>query len=155
MDKKFLDLIQERLNYGYLQTIDGKSIRPKLALGVPQGKIGSPYLFNIYMYQRNEYIEYDLKAFLETKNKDTDSRHGGLTRNAIRENKRQIKKINQTKFLKSNRKKDIAPLKQQYNTHIKNIQFLRYCLKKRLSIIANKANKRAIRIFSIITLKAH
>lgn len=95
MDKKFLDLIQERLNYDYLETIDGKSIRPRLALGVPQGRIDSPSLFNIYMHQLDEYIEYDLKAFLETKNKDTDSRHGGLTRNAIRGNKRQIKKIRQ------------------------------------------------------------
>jgi retron-type reverse transcriptase len=48
-DRKFLKLIRERLDYDYVeQTNEGwKRYKPKL--GIPQGGIDSPYLFNIYM----------------------------------------------------------------------------------------------------------
>jgi retron-type reverse transcriptase len=45
-DNKFINFMKKRLNYDY---VDGK-IRQKPSLGIPQGGIDSPYLFNIYLH---------------------------------------------------------------------------------------------------------
>lgn len=56
-DRKFLKLMEDRLNYEYVEIVDGKEIRHTPEIGIPQGGIDSPYLFNIYMNELDEYIE--------------------------------------------------------------------------------------------------
>lgn len=61
-DKKLLKLIESRLDYDYVEKETGLRVRPEL--GIPQGGIDSPYLFNIYMSELDEYVHTDLKDWL-------------------------------------------------------------------------------------------
>ena len=56
-DKKFLSFIKKRLAYDYV-TIDqdGKKVRHQPELGIPQGGIDSPMLFNIYLLELDKFI---------------------------------------------------------------------------------------------------
>lgn len=59
-DKKFIKFMRKRLNYDYR---DGKSIHiPEM--GIPQGGIDSPYLFNIYLSQLDKFVLNDLSEYL-------------------------------------------------------------------------------------------
>lgn len=62
-DRKFLKLIEHRLKYDYLDEKTGKYIKEKE--GIPQGGIDSPYLWNIYMMEFDEYIENHIPKILE------------------------------------------------------------------------------------------
>lgn len=53
-DKKFLELIKQRLNYQYFDTIKQKFIEEPI--GIPQGGIDSPYLWNIYMLEFDNFV---------------------------------------------------------------------------------------------------
>lgn len=61
-DKQFLKLIEERLNYDYVEKGTKNIFRPNL--GIPQGGIDSPYLFNIYMSELDEYIHNELQSYV-------------------------------------------------------------------------------------------
>lgn len=68
-DRKFLQLIRDRLDYDFVEkTADGKE-RFRPPQGIPQGGIDSPYLFNIYMNELDEYINTDIQKFLDDLNK--------------------------------------------------------------------------------------
>lgn len=54
-DRKFLDLIKQRLDYEYFDSVQRKIVKEKL--GIPQGGIDSPYLWNIYMSEFDDYFE--------------------------------------------------------------------------------------------------
>ncbi len=143
-DKKFLKFIEQRLDYDYVETIDGKQVRTRPTLGIPQGGIDSPYLFNIYMSNLDEYIEYELKPLLEAKNSQQKVQGGNL-RNSIRSYKRQMKRI-RPKFSEAKTSAEFESLKQEYYTCIHNIKLARHKLRNKPSIIANT---RPIRIFYI------
>ena len=53
-DRKFLNLIRERLDYQYFVFINNKYVEKKE--GIPQGGIDAPYLWNIYMAEFDTYI---------------------------------------------------------------------------------------------------
>lgn len=53
-DRKFLNLIKERLDYNYLDTKLSKYVKEEH--GIPQGGIDSPYLWNIYMTEFDEHV---------------------------------------------------------------------------------------------------
>jgi retron-type reverse transcriptase len=53
-DRKFLELIRKRLNYEYLDTQSNKHVNEDI--GIPQGGIDSPYLWNIYMLEFDEQV---------------------------------------------------------------------------------------------------
>lgn len=67
-DNKFIDLIRQRLNYDYVEETDEGPKRFKPALGIPQGGIDSPYLFNIYMSKLDEFVHGDLQSYLDSLN---------------------------------------------------------------------------------------
>jgi retron-type reverse transcriptase len=68
-DRQFLNLIKSRLEYDYIERgPDGKNIRVKPNIGIPQGGIDSPYLFNIYMHELDEYIEGPLAKLVDNWN---------------------------------------------------------------------------------------
>jgi retron-type reverse transcriptase len=72
-DKKFLKLIKERLNYNFFDTETLEYVTPDL--GVPQGGIDSPYLFNIYMKEFDDWIVNRLEEM--TKKHKTKLKHPG------------------------------------------------------------------------------
>jgi retron-type reverse transcriptase len=65
-DKKFINLIRKRLNYTYYDAKEDKYIRT--TEGLPQGGSDSPYLFNIYMLEFDEYIINDIQNEIKTIN---------------------------------------------------------------------------------------
>jgi len=63
-DNKFLNLIESYLKAGIMED---KGIAHSL-IGVPQGGIVSPLLFNIYLFELDKYVYRELNGFLETLN---------------------------------------------------------------------------------------
>jgi retron-type reverse transcriptase len=63
-DKKFLRLIQEGLECGYMLEF----IKYETLLGTPQGSICSPILFNIYMQEFDKFVLKELANSLQPKN---------------------------------------------------------------------------------------
>ena len=53
-DRKFLNLLKDRLAYFYFDTSTNTMEKPRL--GIPQGGIDSPYLFNIYMHEFDLFV---------------------------------------------------------------------------------------------------
>jgi hypothetical protein len=66
-DRKFINLIKERLNYQYFDTIKQKYIEEKE--GIPQGGIDSPYLWNIYMLEFDNFVQTKTTEILDELNK--------------------------------------------------------------------------------------
>jgi len=66
-DRKFLNLIKDRLNYNYLDSQYSKYIQEEH--GIPQGGIDSPYLWNIYMSEFDEFVHSHVSSELEAINK--------------------------------------------------------------------------------------
>lgn len=61
-DSKFIRLMEQRLNYEFVEKETGKRLRPDL--GIPQGGIDSPYLFNIYLSELDEFVEREINGKL-------------------------------------------------------------------------------------------
>jgi len=64
-DRKFLELIRERLNYQYEYKDEEKTFWVTPDKGIPQGGIDSPYLFNIYMHELDKYIHKDIQDYVD------------------------------------------------------------------------------------------
>jgi retron-type reverse transcriptase len=65
-DRQFLELIKTRLNYEYCDTQFDKYVREDI--GIPQGGIDSPYLWNIYMMEFDEYVHSYIQGLLDSLN---------------------------------------------------------------------------------------
>jgi len=65
-DNKFMRLLKKRLDYDYVDTENDQRVVP--SLGIPQGGIDSPYLFNIYLLEFDEYVQNDLQLYLKELN---------------------------------------------------------------------------------------
>jgi retron-type reverse transcriptase len=118
-DRKFLKLMEDRLNYEYVEIVDGKEIRHTPEIGIPQGGIDSPYLFNIYMNELDEYIEYELKAILEQKNHEKNKRTNGYIKSEIRSRKRKMRWIKE-EIHETTDPEEIEKLRQELYTHQTN-----------------------------------
>lgn len=57
-DNKFLGLLRERLNYDFVEK--ETNVRVKPTIGIPQGGIDSPYLFNIYMNELDIFVKEEV-----------------------------------------------------------------------------------------------
>lgn len=75
-DKLFLDLIRQRLQYDYVEKgpDPGTSNRVKPKLGIPQGGIDSPYLFNIYINELDEFIKTKVQRYIDALNSKINAR---------------------------------------------------------------------------------
>lgn len=69
-DHKFLQLIKQGFKAGILEDYTYKDT----FLGVPQGGITSPILFNIYMHEFDKYIINNLKTELDNTNKNKETK---------------------------------------------------------------------------------
>lgn len=65
-DKKFINLIKERLDYEIVEKETKDRYKPNL--GIPQGGIDSPYLFNIYMAELDEFVHTDVQEKIDKMN---------------------------------------------------------------------------------------
>ena len=82
-DRKFLNMLKDRLDYIYLDTEQNKYVEEQI--GIPQGGIDSPYLWNIYMHEFdlhiNSYIE---EMFTKLNNKLSHSKGNKVKENLKR-----------------------------------------------------------------------
>lgn len=67
-DKKFIDLMRNRLNYEFTQGTGADFQRIRETEGTPQGGIESPYLWNIYMSSFDEFVHNDLQRYIDSLN---------------------------------------------------------------------------------------
>jgi len=75
-DNKFLNLLKERLQYNFFDTQSKENVKPEI--GVPQGGIDSPYLYNIYMKKFDEWIiEHTNNLSIEINKKTRINRNTG------------------------------------------------------------------------------
>ena len=65
-DSKFLKLMKQRLNYTYIEKETGERVTP--SVGIPQGGIDSPYLFNIYMHELDTFIHKKIQEYVDILN---------------------------------------------------------------------------------------
>jgi hypothetical protein len=148
-DKKFMNLINDRLNYEYVENVDGKTIRSRPTVGIPQGGIDSPYLFNIYMHKFNEFIKEDISYMLNGLNVKCGecgarTKESVKLRNLIRGEKRKMRWIKE-KVHKETDLETIDKLRKEFYTHIKTIKKIGHHARKSVSTVPNK---RAFRVFS-------
>ena len=68
-DKKFIKLISKRLDYDYVDMDSGKRVRP--SMGIPQGGIDSPYIFNIIFHELDLFIHNNIQQYLDDINRRT------------------------------------------------------------------------------------
>jgi RNA-directed DNA polymerase len=66
-DRKFLALLAQRLDYQFWDSSKGEYIEEKE--GIPQGGIDSPYLWNIYMMEFDEYVVNETNTLFDRLNK--------------------------------------------------------------------------------------
>lgn len=150
IDKKFLNLIKERLNYEYVENIEGKTIRTRPTLGIPQGGIDSPYLLNIYMNKFDEFIHNDVNEIFNKMNgkyKDipTRNKESIKIKNQIRGEKRKMRWIKE-KIHKETNKEKIEEFKEELYKYIKIIRKLWHQARNRTTSVPNK---RRLRVFYI------
>lgn len=85
-DRKFIKLIENRLNYEYFDS--EKEIFVIDNEGIPQGVTDSPYLWNIYMLEFDIYVNDMLTELLEKINSKTRGKNS--------ENKKYVNKVRDT-----------------------------------------------------------
>lgn len=111
-DKKFINLIKNRLDYIYFDSLKGTYVEDQR--GIPQGGIDSPYLWNIYMHEFDLHVQEYMTQILSKAN--TLMRKGCNPETGLRlresksiQNKRAILK-NIVGFLNKNIDKESFPL---------------------------------------------
>lgn len=65
-DRKFILFMKARLDYDYVDVTDKSRIRP--SMGIPQGGIDSPYLFNIVFFELDKFVMGNLQSYLDKLN---------------------------------------------------------------------------------------
>nr|ALO20849.1 HNH endonuclease [Chlamydomonas nivalis] len=143
-DEKFLKLLNQGFKSGLLD--QGK--RQDTLLGVPQGGLASPILFNIYMQEFDNFINTDLQTFIDDLNTkegrvqkprnlqyDTLSSKITIVRNTYKRQK------GNTKWVETNETK-----KNGLRVIINNLKIL---IKRRLRMPSTLASKRLIKILYI------
>lgn len=71
-DNRFMRLIKKRLDYDSVDAENNQRAVP--TLGIPQGGIDSPYLFNIYLLELDEFVQNDLQLYLKELNESDESK---------------------------------------------------------------------------------
>jgi len=149
-DKKFMDLISDRLNYEYVENVEGKTIRTRPTMGIPQGGIDSLYLLNIYMHKFDEFVNEGINNtlnYLNDRCRDigSKSKESAKLRNLIRGEKRKMRWVKE-KLHKETNPDTINTLRKELFTHVKTIKKIRHHAYKSVSSIHNK---RRLRVFYI------
>lgn len=66
-DNKFMRLMSKRWDYDYVDMDTGERVRP--SMGIPQGGIDSPYIFNIVFHELDLFIQNNIQQYLDDTNK--------------------------------------------------------------------------------------
>ncbi len=74
-DNRFMRFMKKRLDYDYVDSENKERVIP--VNGIPQGGLDSPYLFNIYLLELDEYVQNDLKEYLKELNESKGFKASG------------------------------------------------------------------------------
>lgn len=119
-DNKFLKLIEQSFKAGY--TLN--DIEYNTTLGIPQGGIASPILFNIYMHEFDKYIENRLKQLADDINQNEkrgEARHSNRSKQYRILSKRYQTLRTKVSNYKLKLSKPIKTYNEKETTHLKNI----------------------------------
>lgn len=65
-DRKFINFMRTRLDYDYFDSTNNSRLRP--SMGIPQGGIDSPYLFNILFHELDKFVMGNVQAYIDELN---------------------------------------------------------------------------------------
>jgi retron-type reverse transcriptase len=145
-DKSFIKMIRNRLNYDYVDESDSSRIRP--TLGIPQGGIDSPYLFNIYLYDLDCFVNNEIQDYLDslnTKAKINPNRTGIACKVSTKINQTVVQKKRFMSWIKSDMKvhtKSLPQLRTKLYSFIKEIRLVNHKLRQMEYIDSNKRRYR-------------
>jgi hypothetical protein len=150
-DNTFIKLMISRLNYDYIDEYNNTRTKPPL--GIPQGGIDSPYLFNIYLHDLDMFIHTEIDKYIDDLNNKPDIPPGKTGKDynyRINMGYRILRKKRSLTFLKQNLKK-LTP--RFADTHRKalyeKIREIRLMNHKMRQIPSIDPNKRRIRFFYV------
>lgn len=123
-DRKFLNLLKKRLDYIYFDSSSRKYVTDQL--GIPQGGIDSPYLWNIYMHEFDIHINEYLTNYLTDLNNKVQTR--------------KIKKKPKTKKNKTEMKKSVNK-RVQYGTTQSEESRVLYSVRERIRTLMKFVRK--------------
>lgn len=149
-DCQFIKFIENRLNYDYVEKTTKERVKPELE--IPQGGVDSPYLFNIYMHELDEYIRTDLKDYFNKLNRRT---LGTVTRkvnnqytNAKRHAERLKKKLTKIKEQIHSQQTEEDKLAKRVELY-KQIRAARIARHTQLRITSSDRTRKKISIFYV------
>lgn len=142
-DKKFLNLIRERLDYCYLDPVTNNYVTENK--GIPQGGIDSPYLWNIYMKEFDDYVLQYMDNLLNKINlkvrgdSNTRNRKNTSQFNRLITKKRSLLKHlkNMNKGIPTNPKDTGKHLKEMQQISNKTNKKLKYVLIKQVKLVSH------------------
>jgi retron-type reverse transcriptase len=138
-DKKFLNLIRDRLNYCYLDPVTNKYIEEDK--GIPQGGVDSPYLWNIYMKEFDDYVLQYMDNLLKTINLKVRGNDNTRNRKNTGQFNRLITKKRSLRKYLTNNNKGIPVNPKDRGIHLKEIQEIANKTKKKLKYVIIKQIK--------------
>lgn len=150
-DKKFLKLIESRLNYSFVEKETKERISP--VDGIPQGGIDSPLLWNIYMHELDKFIHTDIQNLVEKFNKSVDNKRvynksylsaRSFTRKMIRYKVKAQKVLQELPFDKNNLK-----VKESRKNLFEIIKKVRLSNHHKNRTSTSTYNKKILRIFYV------
>ncbi len=125
-DRKFIRFMTSRLDYDYVDQKNKTRIRP--SMGIPQGGIDSPYLFNIIFHELDKFVMGDVQTYLG----ELNSRMG-LNRSGHQRQRNKARRRMETRV--SRLKRDLSKMKDGTSDFDK---VLFYNINKEIKILRRK-----------------
>lgn len=149
-DRKFLKLIQDRLDYDYVERTEDGLKRSRPPGGIPQGGIDSPYLFNIYMKELDDFVHTEVQNYVNGLNERLQvARSYKKLHNSLKGQRqktaRTMKKV-KAQLRTAESKEEVNTLKKELYRVIKENRTIRH---QTLSIKAEHPHKRKIHILYV------
>lgn len=144
-DNKFLTFIKQRLNYMFYDT-ESRTYQTPVD-GIPQGGIDSPYLFNIYMKEFDEWLLNHLRKTADDQNKIIRiDKHSGKT--IAEKSNPQVKEKTMLRNRIKKGIKLIATIKNKNDKYreINKLRILQHKNRKIPSLDKTRANRRFVYI---------
>jgi retron-type reverse transcriptase len=150
-DKGFIEMMTKRLNYDYVDSNDQRRYKP--ALGIPQGGMDSPYLFNIYLSDLDEFVHTDVQAYLNKLNsrpgipENKSAGHLAMRRSLVNKKDRLVGELRKIKtMIQKSKSLDILKYRMILHRNVKQIRLMQHSLRK---LPYYDSNKRKFRFFYV------
>lgn len=127
-DRKFLSMIKERLEYQFFDTKTSEYINEE-EVGIPQGGSDSPYLFNIYLAEFDQYVLSYTNRLANTLNKKVKILESNLDSREMKYDIRQRRTWLARNVGFGGKKNPTLTLQERYK-YVKEIRLLRHKIRR-------------------------